>query len=106
MKNKFEEFYFENDRNYPADVYWNLYDKNHQEAIKKYEGHMFCPLCKLAPLTVVKGEQRRYFKVVQSDMEKHDDGCSYKRKEGSKRDIEKFYKNLDTTDIRNRLIRK
>lgn len=104
MKNKFEEFYFENDRNYPADVYWNLYDKNHQEAIKKYEGHMFCPLCKLAPLTVVKGEQRRYFKVVQSDMEKHDDGCSYKRKEGSKRDIEKFYKNLDTTDIRNRLI--
>ena len=40
MKNKFEEFYFENDRNYPADVYWNLYDKNHQEAIKKYEGHM------------------------------------------------------------------
>ena len=104
MKNKFEEFHFENDRNYPADVYWNLYDKNHQEAIKKYEGHMFCPLCKLAPLTVVKGEQRRYFKVVQSDMEKHDDGCSYKRKEGSKRDIEKFYRNLDTTDIRNRLI--
>ena len=104
MKNKFEEFHFENDRNYPADVYWNLYDKNHQEAIKKYEGHMFCPLCKLAPLTVVKGEKRRYFKVVQSDMEKHDDGCSYKRKEGSKRDIEKFYRNLDTTDIRNRLI--
>lgn len=72
MKNKFEEFYFENDRNYPADVYWDLYDKNHQEAIRKYEGHMFCPLCRLAPLTVAKGEQRRYFKVVQSDMEKQD----------------------------------
>ena len=69
MKNKFEEFYFENDRNYPADAYWDLYDKNHQEAIKKYEGHMFCPLCRLAPLTVAKGELRRYFKVVQSDME-------------------------------------
>lgn len=104
MKNKFEEFYFENNRNYPADVYWDLYDKNHQEAIRKYEGHMFCPLCRLAPLTVAKGEQRRYFKVVQSDMEKHDSECSYRRKKGSKRDTEKFYKDLDTTDIRNRLI--
>lgn len=82
MKNKFEEFYFENDRNYPADVYWNLYDKNHQEAIKKYEGHMFCPLCKLAPLTVVKGEQRRYFKVVQSDMENMMMGAHIKEKKG------------------------
>ena len=104
MKNKFEEFYFENDRNYPADAYWDLYDKNHQEAIKKYEGHMFCPLCRLAPLTVAKGEQRRYFKVVQSDMEKHDSECSYRRKRGSKRDTDKFYKDLDRTDIRNRLI--
>lgn len=104
MKNKFEEFYFENDRNYPADAYWDLYDRNHQEAIMKYEGHMFCPLCRLAPLTVAKGEHRRYFKVVQSDMEKHDSECSYRRKKGSKRDMDKFYKDLDRTDIRNRLI--
>lgn len=104
MNNKFEEFYFENDRNHPADDYWNLYDKNHQEAISKYEGHMFCPLCRLAPLTVAKGEQRRYFKVAPLDMEKHDSECSYRKKKGSKRDTEKFYKDLDRTDIRNRLI--
>ncbi len=104
MKNKFEEFYFENDRNYPVDVYWNLYDKNHQEAIRKYEGHMFCPLCRLVPLTVAKGEQRRYFKVIPSDMKKHDSTCSYRREKASKRDVKKFYRDLDTTDIRNRLI--
>ena len=75
MKSKFEEFYYEDDKNYPVDVYWNLYDKNHAEAIRKYEGHIFCPLCRLAPLTVAKGNERRYFKVVESDMDKHDALC-------------------------------
>ena len=104
MKSKFEEFYYEDDKNYPVDVYWNLYDKNHAEAIRKYEGHIFCPLCRLAPLTVAKGNERRYFKVVESDMDKHDIDCSYRRKKAGKRETEKFYKDLDTTDIRNRLV--
>ena len=104
MKNKFDEFYYENDTNYLANVYWDLYDKNHMEAIKKYEGHMFCPLCKLAPLTVAKGNQRRYFKVIESDMEKHDIECSYRHKKATKKETRNFYKDLDTTDIRNRLV--
>ena len=103
MKNKYDEFYFENDTNYPANVYWDLYDKNHMEAIKKYDGHMFCPICKLAPLTVARGNQRRYFKVVELDMEKHDIDCSYRYKIASKKETNNFYKDLDTTDIRNRL---
>lgn len=41
MKYKFEEFYFENDKTYSSEVYWNLYDKDHKAAIKKYEGHIF-----------------------------------------------------------------
>lgn len=73
-------FAFGSCKNYPANVYWDLYDKNHMEAIKKYDGHMFCPLCKLAPLTVAKGNQRRYFKVIESDMEKHDIECSERYK--------------------------
>lgn len=104
MKIKFEEFYLKNDGIYPADTYWRLYNKNHQEAIKKYEGHMFCPLCGLAPLTVAKGNKRRYFKVLETDMEKHDSECSYRRKKGNTRDINEFYKDLDRTDIKNRLI--
>lgn len=104
MKSKFEEFYYEDDKNYPVDVYWNLYDKNPAEAITKYEGHIFCPLCRLAPLTVAKGNKRRYFKVVEFDMDKHDIDCSYKRHKTGKRETEKFYKDLDNTDIRNRLV--
>lgn len=104
MKNKFEEFYFENDKNYQTYVYWDLYDKDRYAAITKYDGHMFCPLCKKAPLTVAKGEQRRYFKVVESDMHLHDVECSYRRKKGTKKDSTSFYKDLDKTDIRNRLV--
>lgn len=104
MNKKYDEFYFENDTNYPADVYWNLYDKNHKEAIRIYDGHMFCPICKLAPLTVARGNQRRYFKVIEADTEKHDIDCSYRYNMATKKEIINFYGDLDTTDIRNRLI--
>lgn len=53
---------------------------------------------------MAKGNERRYFKVVESDMDKHDIDCSYRRKKVGKRETEKFYKDLDTTDIRNRLV--
>ena len=85
-------------------VYWDLYDKNHMEAIRKYDGHMFCPICKLAPLTVARGNQRRYFKVIESDTEKHDIDCPYRHKMASKKETNNFYKDLDTTDIINRVI--
>lgn len=104
MENKYDEFYFENDTNYPAKVYWNLYDEDNKKAIEKYDGHMFCPLCKLAPLTVAKGNQRRYFKVVESDMDKHSEDCSYRNKKATKRETRNFYDDLDKTDIKNRLI--
>ena len=104
MNNKYDEFYFENDRNYPANVYWSLFDKNRMEAIRKYDGHMFCPVCKLAPLTIARGNQRRYFKVIESDMDKHDVDCPYRHKMATKKETCNFYKDLDSTDIRNRLI--
>ena len=100
---KYEEFYYENDKNYPVSEYWELYDANHQAAIKKYHGHMFCPLCRLAPLTVANGMQLRYMKVVESDMDKHDEDCSYRRKKANKKDNEYFYSDLEKTDIINRL---
>lgn len=104
VNNKFLEFYYEVDKEvYPINHYWDLYDKNHQEAISKYEGHMFCPLCELAPITVAKGEERRYFKVDRTNMQKHDIQCSYRLKMGSKNETNEFYKDLDKTDIKNRL---
>lgn len=105
MKIKYEEFYYNADKkNYLAETYWNLFDKNRKEAEKKFDGHMFCPQCAKAPLTVVKGNERRYFKVIKTEMEMHDVDCPYKYNRASRKETKKFYKDLDKADIRNRLV--
>ncbi|WP_181039406.1 hypothetical protein [Clostridium butyricum] len=101
---KFNEFYFENDRNYPDSVYWESFDKDRRATELKYDGHMFCPLCHSAPITVAKGAERRYLKVVKTDMPKHRVGCSYKLDEANKRETTMFYDDLNNADIRNRLV--
>lgn len=103
-KLKFDEFFFENDKNYHADVYWNAFDTDKKAAEDKYDKHMFCPLCKTAPLTVIKGNERKYFKVINSDMEKHSLECSYRRDEASRKETDAFYADLDKSDIENRLV--
>ena len=104
MRTKYDEFYFENDRNYPADAYWNLYDKDKEAAMRKYDGHIFCPLCKSAPLTVARGNKLRYFKVSGSDMEKHAADCSYRHEKATKKEVRSFYSDLNSDDINNRLV--
>ena len=105
MKNKYEEFYYDVDmQNYPIGVYWDLYDKSPLEALNKYEGNIFCPLCKLAPLTVVKGNERRYMKVIENNMNKHKENCSYRLNKATKKETEYFYSDLDKTDIQSRLV--
>lgn len=102
---KFDEFYFESDsKSYPDSVYWDSFDINRTETEEMYDNHMFCPLCHLAPITPAKGSERRYFKVDKTDMSKHNPECSYKLEEGTKTETKEFYSNLDTTDIKNRLI--
>ena len=103
MDVKFNEFYFENGI-HSANDYWQLYNKDPKAAIKKYDGHIFCPICESAPLTIVKGNKRRYFKVSHSDMEKHSDNCSFRNDPAAKKETTYFYKDLDTTDIENRLL--
>lgn len=100
-----ENFYFDREgENRFAKEYWDVYDKNHKEAREKYIGHMYCPVCKSAPLSVANGYQRRYLKVTASDMEKHSIGCGYRYDEATKKEIHDFYKDLDKTDIKSRLV--
>ena len=103
MDVKFNEFYFENEI-HPANDYWQLYNKDPKAAIEKYDGHIFCPICESAPLTIVKGNKRRYFKVSHSDMEKHLEDCSFRNEPATKKETINFYKDLDTTDIESRLL--
>lgn len=103
-KQKYDEFYFKGDKNYSSEVYWELYNKDKIKAIEKYDGNIFCPICKKAPLTIVNGNKRKYFKVSSSDMDKHEIDCSYRHIQANSREIELFYKDLDNSKIRSRLV--
>ncbi len=99
---KFYEFYFIDDNYvYNDDEYWRLYDENKEKAIKKFEGKMFCPLCLKAPLTVARGDKRKYFKVNSVDM--HSINCSYRLDEANKSEVKSYYENLDIDDIKSKL---
>ena len=103
-KKKYDEFYFtEDEKIHLASDYWDLYDKDKNEAIKKFEGKMNCPLCFMAPLTVAKGRKLKYFKVNQSDVSKHLKNCPYLLDEATKNEVKEFYKSATNEDIVNRL---
>ena len=103
-KKKYDEFYFtEDEKIHLASDYWDLYDKDKNEAIKKFEGKMNCSLCFMAPLTVAKGRQLQYFRVNQSDVIKHLKNCPYLLDEATKTEIKEFYKNTTNEDIMSRL---
>ena len=54
-KKKYNEFYFTEDGKIHPDLdYWDLYNKNKNEAMKKFDGKMNCHLCFMAPLTVAR----------------------------------------------------
>ena len=103
-KKKYNEFYFmEDGKIHPDSDYWDLYNKDKNEAMKKLEGKMNCPLCFMAPLTVAKGRKLKYFKVNQSDVSKHLKNCPYLLDEATKSEVKEFYESAIDEDIKNRL---
>lgn len=51
-----------------------------------------------------KESAKKQFQEALKELEKHDIDCPYRHKMASKKETNNFYKDLDTTDIRNRLI--
>ena len=103
-KKKYNEFYFmEDGKIHPDSDYWDLYNKDKNEAMKKLEEKMNCPLCFMAPLTVAKGRKLKYFKVNQSDVSKHLKNCPYLLDEAPKSEMKEFYESATDEDIKSRL---
>ena len=103
-KKKYNEFYFiEDGKTHLDSDYWDLYNKDKNEAMKKFEGKINCPLCFMAPLTVAKGRKLKYFKVNQSDVSKHLKNCPYLLNEATKSEVKEFYESATDEDIKNRL---
>ena len=95
--------FIEDRKTHPDSDYWDLYNKDKNEAMKKFKGKMNCTLCFMAPLTVAKGRKLKYFRVNQSDVSKHLKNCPYLLDETTKSEVKEFYENATDEDIKNRL---
>ena len=95
--------FIEDRKTHPGSDYWDLYNKDKNEAMKKFEGKMNCPLCFMAPLTVAKVRKLKYFRVNQSDVSKHLKNCPYLLDEATKSEVKEFYESAIDEDIKNRL---
>ena len=105
MGKKYNEFYYSVDNKIHLDRdFWDMYNNTKTEAMRKYNKKMFCPFCRKAPLTVVMGNERKYFRVSESDMSKHISGCPTFLDEASKAEVKEFYDTIDDDDIQNRLV--
>ncbi|MDP8161873.1 hypothetical protein QJU89_00105 [Pasteurella skyensis] len=99
---KYDEFYYCVDNTvYPCSCYWDLYEKDSQEATRIYESKMYCPICKQAPIIVAKGKIRKYMRVKNVDA--HHSDCIYFLEEASKKETQIYYDDLDKSDISNKL---
>ena len=105
MGKKYKEFYYimDNKIHFDSD-FWDTYNNNKTEAMRKYNKKMFCPFCRKAPLTVVMGNERKYFRVSELDMSKHISGCPNFFDEASRAEVKEFYDTIDDDDIQNRLV--
>lgn len=104
VRNKYNDFYYCVDNKiHPDTDYWDLHTENKIEAIRKYEDKIYCPLCLQAPLSVAIGEQRKYFKVAKSNMDKHLTDCPNLLDEATQREVKEFYIHASDKDIINRL---
>lgn len=66
----------------------NEYNLDHTVYERRYKGHIFCPYCKIVPLTVVHANGLLYFRGHPH--EEHGDGCIYTLKEIVIKNVEKI----------------
>lgn len=73
------------------------YNLNRAVYERKYKGHIFCPYCKVAPLTVVHTNGFLYFRGFPR--EEHGDGCFYTLKEIVIKDVKKISGDIEKQAI-------
>ncbi|WP_128837271.1 hypothetical protein [Streptococcus sp. DD11] len=106
-KIKHDEFYFEVDKvNHELREMIDFYSKYGRAKLDvKYEGKIYCSICKQAPLNINFGPKRKGLSVLQQNQSKHLDGCSKAVEEANKKETNQFYSEseLDKSHINKRL---
>lgn len=102
MELKFYQFYY-NGALHSINEFMPLFMQDRKMAYDKYNGKIFCPMCYTAPLTIVAGLDKCYFRVSHSNMYKHHANCSYRLEEASPHQSNEFYEQATDNDIQSLL---
>lgn len=73
------------------------YNLDHTVCERKYKGHLFCPCCKVVPLTVVHANGLLYYRGHPH--EEHGDGCMYSLEEIVIKDVDKISSDVEKQAI-------
>lgn len=102
MDRKFNEFYYDEDgKVLDYDELRKDIRRNKEEALKKYEEHIFCPACRVAPLSI--NIELDYLYVSPNHQQDHDEECPMRAEYLGKRELETLYDKLTDDKLERKL---
>lgn len=102
MDRKFNKFYFKKDEkiHYLYEI-MDAIKKDRTEALKYYEGKIFCPICRMAPLSI--NIEHEYLYVSPNHQQDHDEECPMRAEYLGNRELITLYDKLTDEELEGRL---
>lgn len=102
MARKFKKFYFKEDEkiHYLYEI-MDAIKKDRTKALKYYEGNIFCPVCRMAPLSI--NIEHEYLYVSPNHQKAHDEECPMRAEYLGRRELVTLYDSLTDEELEGRL---
>lgn len=102
MARKFKKFYFKEDEkiHYLYEI-MDAIKKDRTKALEYYEGNIFCPVCRMAPLSI--NIEHEYLYVSPNHQQDHDEECPMRAEYLGRRELVTLYDNLTDEELERRL---
>lgn len=84
----------------------SIISTNRREFIRKYDGHIFCPLCKIPQLTLVSGSKFGNYFLRGYRGQKHSEDCEFGFEDVSTKAFETFIADKNSQEHVNNKLRK
>lgn len=84
----------------------SIISTNRREFIRKYDGHIFCPLCKIPQLTLVSGSKSGSYFLRGYRGQKHSEDCEFGFEDVSTKAFETFIADKNSKEYVNHKLRK
>lgn len=102
MARKFKKFYFEKDEkiHYLYEI-MDAIKKDRTKALEYYEGNIFCPVCRMAPLSI--NSEHEYLYVSPNHQQDHDEECPMRVEYLGRRELLTLYDKLTDEELEQKM---